>query len=281
MARSSTGKSVARAAATGGGTTYRGQMPVNWYAALVLIVILGVGSVALARYHYAQSSPSVQPTVGQTWHAGLAFDVCGTTEPAIPASAASSTSGLTTTGDGVILIAPKSSSEAGNNATLGKFASEYSGLTLTNSTLKAGTGAPEYKNGEKCPTGTPDAGKVGVLRARSWVLSTTTAKNGELTQLGGKTTSKPKNLKLANRQLITVGFLPSNVALPKVTGKIELALLQAIEGTTAPVSTTTTPLTTPPTTPTTSTPTTTTTAPPTTTTSTTAPSTTTTTKPKH
>ena len=57
MARSSTGKSVARAAATGGGTTYRGQMPVNWYAALVLIVILGIGSVALAKYHYAKSSP--------------------------------------------------------------------------------------------------------------------------------------------------------------------------------------------------------------------------------
>ena len=36
MARSSSGKSVARAAATGGGATYRGQMPVNWYAALVV-----------------------------------------------------------------------------------------------------------------------------------------------------------------------------------------------------------------------------------------------------
>ena len=240
--------------------------------------------MSLAKYHYAQSSPTVEPTVGQTWHAGLAFDVCGTMEPAIPASAASSTSGLTTTGDGVLLIAPKTSSEAGNNATLGKFASEYSGLTLTNSTLKAGTSAPEYKNGQKCPAGTPDAGKVGVLRARSWVLSTTAAKNGELTQLGGKTTSKPKSLKLANRQLITVGFLPANAALPKVTGKIELALLSAIEGTTAPITTTTgvTTTTTAGTASTTTTtaPTTSTTAPPTTTTSTTAPSTTTTTKPK-
>ena len=49
MARSSTGKSVARAAATGGGTTYRGQMPVNWYAALVIIVVVGIASVVLAR----------------------------------------------------------------------------------------------------------------------------------------------------------------------------------------------------------------------------------------
>jgi hypothetical protein len=271
MARSSTGKSVARAAATGGGTTYRGQMPVNWYAALVLIVILGVGSVVLARYHYAQSAPSVQPAVGQTWHAAVSFDICGTVEPALAASPSSSTNGLTTTGSGILLIAPKTSSEAGNNATLGKFASEYSGMTLTNSTLKVpGTSAPKYANGDKCAAGTPDAGKRGVLQARSWVLSTTSGKNGELSQLGGKATDKAKDLKLANRQLIMVGFVPSGVTLPKVTGQIELALLQAIEGTTAPVTTTTGVATT--TTPTTT--------PPATTTPTTAPPTTTTTKPK-
>src|ERR1700688_98139 len=77
MARSSTGKSVARAAATGGGTSYRGQMPVNWYAALVLIVLVGIGSVVLARYNYAKGSPTTAPIVGQTWHAALAFDICG------------------------------------------------------------------------------------------------------------------------------------------------------------------------------------------------------------
>src|SRR5580658_2063028 len=100
MARSSTGKSVARAAATGGGTSYRGQMPVNWYAALVLIVLVGIGSVALARYNYSKGSKSVEPTVGQTWHAALAFDICGTTEPALTATASGSPNGLTTTGSG-------------------------------------------------------------------------------------------------------------------------------------------------------------------------------------
>src|ERR1700722_5888138 len=98
MARSSTGKSVPRSAATGGGTSYRGQMPVNWYAALVLIVLVGIGSVALARYHYAQAPSKTQPIVGQTGHAALAFDICGTAEPALPASTSSTTSGLTTTG---------------------------------------------------------------------------------------------------------------------------------------------------------------------------------------
>ncbi len=66
-----------------------------------------------------------RPTVGQTWHAALAFDICGKAEPALPATASGSANGLTTTGSGVLLIAPKTGSEAGNNATLGKFAKEY------------------------------------------------------------------------------------------------------------------------------------------------------------
>jgi len=279
MARSSTGKSVARAAATGGGTTYRGQMPVNWYAALVVIVILGIGSVVVARYHYTRSGAATQPVVGQTWHAGLAIDLCGTTEAALPASTNGSTVGLTTTGSGVLLIAPKSSSESGDNATLGKFASEYTGLTLTNTSVKyPGAATPLYSNGQKCAAGTPDAGKKGVLRVRSWVLSTASTKNGELKQVGGSYASKPKDLKLLNRQLITVAFGPSNVAVPKPSGATELALLQAIEGTTAPVTTTTVAGT--PTTTTAPSGTTTTTAPSGTTTTTAPSGTTTTTAPK-
>ena len=136
MARSSSGKSVARAAATGGGTTYRGQMPVNWYAALVIIIIVGVASIAVAKYNYNRTPTVVEPTVGTSWHAGLAIDICGTIETALPASPSTATTGLTTTGSGVLAIAPKKSSEAGNNATLGKFADGYIGLTLTDTKLK-------------------------------------------------------------------------------------------------------------------------------------------------
>jgi hypothetical protein len=250
-------------------------MPVNWYAALVVIVILGLGSVAFARYNYSKTTPSTQPEVGVTWHAGLAFDICGTMEPALAASAQSSTNGLTTTGSGVLLISPKSSVDAGANATLGKFASEYTGLTLNNTTLKyPGASAAQYKNGGECGSATPDAGKKGVLEARSWVIGTAVGKNNQLKQTGGATTTKPKGLRLANRQLITVGFVPSGTQLPKPPGSTTTALLQAIEGTTAPVSTTTT--TAAPVTPTTAAGATTTTAPVTTTT---APTTTTTAAP--
>ena len=37
MASNQTGKWVQRAATTGGGRTYRGQMPVNWYASLARV----------------------------------------------------------------------------------------------------------------------------------------------------------------------------------------------------------------------------------------------------
>ena len=274
MARSSSGKSVARAAATGGGATYRGQMPVNWYAALVVIVVVGLASVAIAKYHYNQTPTANPPTVGTTWHAALSFDICGTTQPALTASPASSTSGLTTTGDGVLLIAPKKDSEAGANATVGKFASEYQGLTLTNTTLKyPDAKVPEYKNGDKCAAGTPDAGKKGEVLARWWVVTTQT-KNNQLVQTSGVDSPKPADLKLLNRQLITVGFVPAGTTLPKPPGSTITALLQVLTGT-QPVITPTT--TTPASATTTSAPpaTTTTSAPPTTTTK---PSSTTTTK---
>ncbi len=239
MARSSSGKSVARAAATGGGATYRGQMPVNWYAALVVIVLVGLASVAIAKYHYNQTPSTAQPTVGTTWHAAISFDICGTTQPVLTASPASSTSGLTTTGSGVVLIAPKKASEAGANATVGKFASEYQGLTLTNTTLKyPAAKVPEYKNGEKCAAGTPDAGKVGEVVARWWVVTTQT-KGNQLVQTNGVNSVKPADLKFLNRQLITVGFVPSGTTLPKPPGATITALLQVLQGN-QPVATTTT-----------------------------------------
>ena len=268
MARSSSGKSVARAAATGGGATYRGQMPVNWYAALVVIVLVGIASVALAKYNYNKTPTVVEPTTNTTWHAALAFDICGTAEQPLTASPVPATTGLTTTGNGVLLIAPKTASEAGNNATLGKFAQEYTGLTLTNTTLKyPSASVPEYRNGQKCAAGTPDAGKVGEVQARSWVV-TTKSSNNQLVQVGGLTTSKAADLKFANRQLITVGFVPAGTALPKPPGTTIAALLQVLSGT-QPVATTTTTVA----------GATTTTAPPAATTTTSAPAATTTTTP--
>jgi hypothetical protein len=214
-------------------------MPVNWYAALVVIVLVGLASVAIAKYHYNQTPAVVEPTVGTTWHAAIDFDICGTPQPALAASPSTSKSGLTTTGSGVLLIAPKESSEAGANATVGKFASEYSGLTVTNTSLKyPGTKSQEYTNGEKCPAGTPDAGKAGEVMARWWVITTQVKHNQEV-QTNGVTTLKPAGLRFVNRQLITVGFAPAGTTLPKPPATTILALQQVLAGS-QPVATTTT-----------------------------------------
>jgi hypothetical protein len=249
-------------------------MPVNWYAALIIIVIVGIASIAVAKYNYNRTASVVEPAVGTSWHAALAFDICGTMEAALPASPSSATTGLTTTGSGVLAITPKKASEAGSNATLGKFADGYTGLTLTNTNLKyPSSKVPAYSNGEKCPAGTPDAGKTGMVQARSWVILTTTSKNGEEEETGGATTDKPADLRFLNRQLITTGFVPSGTQLPKPPASTILALQQVLAGGSAPVTTTTAAGTT---SSTAQSATTTTTAPPSTTTSTAASSTTTT-----
>ncbi len=157
MANNSTGKWVQRAATTGGGRTYRGQMPVNWYATLVLICVVGLFLVGLSRYQLTHKSTSSAgpPTTSQTWYAGLGINVCGTFEPNLPASTNKAKTGLVADGNGVVTIAPKNSSESGSNATLGKFVSNYKGLELTNSTLRY-PGKSTYTNGDVCPKGTPD-----------------------------------------------------------------------------------------------------------------------------
>jgi hypothetical protein len=251
-------------------------MPVNWYAALVIIIIVGIASIAVAKYNYNQTAVVAEPAVGTSWHAALDFDICGTMEPALPASPSSAKTGLTTTGSGVLSIAPKTSGEAGNNATLGKFADGYTGLTLTNTKLTyPSTKVPPYSDGDKCPAGTPDAGKVGTVQARSWVISTKTSKNGEEEETGGATTDTPADLKFLDRQLITTGFVPQGTQMPKPPASTILALQQVLAGGSAPIATTTTTAA-GTTSSTVQSATTTTTAPPTTTTPTPAPSTTTT-----
>ncbi len=264
MASNSTGKWVQRAATTGGGRTYRGQMPVNWYASLALIVIVGLGLVGLSRYQLSHRSTtsSGPPTTQQTWYAGLAVDICGTIEPNLPASTNKSKTGLVANGNGVLTIAPKNSSESGSNATLGKFVSTYKGLELTNSTLQY-PGKPAYTNGNVCPKGSPDAGKPGIVIVYSWPNFTS--------KQGAETPGDPQKLLFQNGQLITMAFVPANSTVPKPPSTVITNLITADQA--GPTTPTTAPTITPATNPTPTS----TTAP--SSTSTTAPSSTSTTKP--
>jgi hypothetical protein len=262
-ASNSTGRWVERAATTGGGRTYRGQMPINWYASLVVICVVGLLLIGFSRYQrtHPTVSSSGQPTTSEVWHAGLATDICGTIKANLPASTNSGKVGFTTDGSGVVTVAPKNSSESGQNATLGKFVSEYGrGLQLSNTALRY-PGGHTYGNGDVCPKGTPDASKPGVVIVYSWP-------NFEAKK-GSETSGPPQDLLFQNGQLITMAFVPATSSIPKPTGKVITSLINAVESaaSSAPGATTTTVPT--PSTPSTSVPTSTTSPKPTTTSSTT------------
>ena len=241
MANNSTGKWVQRAATTGGGRTYRGQMPVNWYATLTLIIVVGLFLVGLSRYQLSHKTVSSAgpPTTQQTWYAGLGINVCGTFEPNLPASTNKAKTGLVADGNGVVTVSPKNSSESGSNATVGKFVSNYKGVELTNSTLKY-PGKPTYSNGNICTKGTPDAGKQGIVIVYSW--PSFTAKHGS------ETPGDPQKLLFQNGQLITMAFVPANATIPKPPSSVITNLITANQA--GPTTPTTAPTITPTSTPT-------------------------------
>jgi hypothetical protein len=245
MARNPTGRWVARVGATGGGRTYRGQMPVNWYAALVLIVLLGLASIIYSRHEYQSpaAASTTPPVVGTTWYAGYAFDICGTVMPPLASnqSTTSSTQSFYTTGNGVITISPKTPGEAGTNATFGKFVAAYPHLTLTNARLGyPGTkGVEHYTSGSTCPKGTPDAGKKARVAVTSW-------KNFLNSTKGVPVTGNVADLRFSSNQEITIGFVPPGTTLARPPASVVEAMLNAAGATsssttsTAPGATTTT-----------------------------------------
>jgi len=254
MARSNAGKWVARAGATGGGGSYRGNAPVNWYAALVIIVVLGILSVLYAGYEYrggSSAASTTPPATGTTWYAGLAFFVCGTQQPSLPSNVSatkSATQAFYTSGNGVITVAPKTSAQAGANAVLGKFVSGYAGLTLSATEIKIPSGktSTTYRNGMTCAKGTPDAGKKADVEVAYWSSAFLQKAKPVIV------TGDPSTLKFSANQLITIGFVPPGTKLPKPNGTIVTALVDASNSvpTTAPTTPTTAP-TTPTTAPTT------------------------------
>jgi len=284
MARGDTGKWVARAGATGGGRSYRGQRPMKWYSSLALICLLGVALIVYSRYERQHPAPAVQPAIGAHWYQALGFDVCGSVQPNLASNPNASTApvpGIRTDGDGVIQVAPTTSKDAGANATFARFVALYPKLTLTSSTLQL-PGKSVLRNGQKCATGTPDAGKSADLQITMWPSFTPPGSNHPVVY------HDPAAIKLADGQLITVAFVPAGAAVPKpssITAMLtdRAGTASSTPSTVAPTSPTTAPTaaTTAPTTATTK-PTTATTAStlpsPTRTTPTTTPSTTATTK---
>jgi peptidyl-prolyl cis-trans isomerase B (cyclophilin B) len=175
---------------------------VGRVAALVAVSALVVGSAAGAG-----AAGSGRPRVGDHWHAALSVDVCGEWLPNAPtfespAGQPRSRAGLHTHGDGLIHAHPFTASEAGTNATLGRYLG-YGGWTITNRGLDLWAGpstAPKqtaWKNGDVCPAG-EFAGQPGKV---AWMVD------------GKVQRGAPSRLRLKDGQVIVVGFLPRSAEL--------------------------------------------------------------------
>jgi hypothetical protein len=237
MARQDAGKWVARAGATGGGRTYRARVPYRWYSGLALIVVLGVFLVAYSRYERLHPAQPIQPTTSTHWAAGVVFDLCGKTQLTLPASpvAQQATLGLYSSGSGVIQIQPKSSADTGTNATLGRFTSQYSGLTLTATSVGLSK-QHVYTDGSACPSGTPDAGKVGQIQAK--IIPPPQSNASPTTQTGDVRSVRFTT----NGEIVVVAFLPSGASVPAPSQTITVAVEDAAASAVTPTTASTTPL---------------------------------------
>jgi hypothetical protein len=149
MGKASSAKKVARAARAGGKTTGQ-RRNIGFPAAIVAIVVLGVGLIAFAR---SDQPGEGSPKLGEHWHAAYGIYVCDRWVSNL-SDRGQDTLGIHTHQDGLIHIHPFLASAAGNSANLQKFF-DQTGLKVSDSaiTLPPGDefGERQYKNGEtKC-----------------------------------------------------------------------------------------------------------------------------------
>ena len=190
-----------------------------WTVAIVALVILGVGAVFLARSDTTSSTANDVPpkyadstnnVAGDHWHTALQVDICGEWLPAQPLFEkpvsdpnAVFNAGIHTHGDYLIHTHPFQASEAGNHATLGKFAG-YAGWSVSSTSIDTWAGPssrPNQKswaNGDTCPFG-QYKGQKGVL---TWAVD------------GKPQTGNPSSWKLVNGATLAIYFLPKGAEQP-------------------------------------------------------------------
>lgn len=198
----------------------RRNSSMGWNVAIALIVVVG-GLLIFFTVKANKDEEGVHPLpanaatgeLGDHWHAAFDVDICGDKLPNLPtfetiADNPGVRTGLHTHGDGVIHIHPFFSSEAGNNATLGKFFSG-AGAAVSTDSVDAWTGPTsdssktQWTNGDTCTM--PDGKKVkGVLR---WSVN------------GKERTGNPADYRPQNQDQILIFFGPKNAKLPEVESR--------------------------------------------------------------
>lgn len=241
MAKSTSGNWVSRVGAAGGGKSYKKARPGNYYGVLVLIVVVGLLLVVFSRYEYQnpvkKHSSALAPKVGSVLYAGISIRACGTTLPFLSTDPTNK-GGFVVGAADVVRLSPILGLDNGAKATLAQFAAEYNGLIATSTELAVPTakGAPDpattYKNGEKCPATSKDAGKKGNVVYAYW------------TTVGQKTptlTTNPATIHFSKDLRVTLAFEPKGVT---PSSPSSATVSEMFYQTTTPTTTTTLPVTT-------------------------------------
>ena len=233
MANSSTGKWVSRVGSSGGGKSYKKSRPGNYYGVVGIICVLGLSSVLYSRYEYQHPVAPVvaQPAMGTTTYAALAVDACGQILGGMPTDIQLPV-GFQVQASNVLKISPSKPAEAGPNATVAKFLSEYKAMAFTPKSFMApqafgvATSKFAFKNGQLCPAGSKYAGRPGRAIIAYWK---TIASKPILT-------TNAASLHLSSRVLITFAFEPIGVIPQQPTAATVQAMLQAANSSAAPTT---------------------------------------------
>jgi len=179
------------------------------------VVVLGVIAVVLTRGNDASAgrprvADQTSGTPGDHWHTFVGIDVCGewlANPPAFEkptgAPSTANNAGIHSHGDGLIHTHPFVSSEAGRNATIGKFFS-YGGWGLSGSSIDAWAGPASkptqksWSNGDSCPFGRDKGKKIKMV----W-------------KVDGKTRQgNPADYHQQNGVILALYFVPKGAATP-------------------------------------------------------------------
>ena len=195
---------------------------------------------------------TVPPSASKKATAPTSSAVTTTTTTAVTPATTTTTAAAataTTTTTAATSAATSAHSDIQLDAKTKKNSSTTTGASGTGSTTSTGAGttttktpattttttqpSKTYTNGETCAKGTKDAGKQADVMVTYWANAFDS--KGKPSTASGD----PATLLFSSNQEITIGFVPPGTTLPKPTGTVVEALLNAATGASASTSTTT------------------------------------------
>jgi hypothetical protein len=200
---------VQRAKAAGRGARVPREVPLGFYTALAVVVILGIAAIGYSRYEIARpasaASTQTPPRVGQTWYVALGFDACGTFAKPL-AKGLGASSGMTSLGNGVVEIHPTRSSQTGAAANLAAFLAAAGVKVSASGFALPGSAAVNAAKG--CQ------GKAAELRIATWpsLLATTPTY-----------AASPASVRFSNGEVVTVAVVAKGQQVPQPPNAANLA----------------------------------------------------------